>query len=732
MAGGEASAAPVEQDDNDIRAALSNLHDARSVGAEGGIPYFIRGELGRIDTGADARLLPGGPRMQESLRGIAPAFRLRGEDLVLSRVKVDERGHSHLRFQQFKNGLKVVGGELILHADTAGLIYAANGSARDGAKAAVSPALSEAMAVSAAVRDLGVSGAVAERPARLVYLLGEGARPTTLTYEVHVTGDRGDLPADEQVYVDAETGARLAVHSRIHTAMNRQVYSANNGTTLPGTLRRSEGSAATGDSHVDENFGHLNTVYQCYFQNFGRDSFDNAGAPLRSTVHYSSNYVNAYWNGAQLVYGDGDGVNSIALGKSRDVTAHELTHAVTERESNLVYANESGALSESLSDIFSAYCEAWAKGWSIDSGVYMIGDDVWTPSIPNDALRYMSDPMLDGESVDYYPNYSSGTDVHYGSGIPNLAFYLLAQGGTHPRGKTTTVVTGIGIQKAGRIFYWANTNYFTTTTTLRQARLYTVQAAQALGYDAATTRSVENAWTAVGVSSLEVLELVNGVPLPGLGGAPDSTQYAYFDVPSQPGGGDCLPLTEGGNGAFNTLATPSKLTITSSGGTGNADLYVKFDAQPTLVNFDCRSMLPGNEETCTFPSPSPGRWYVMLHGKNAFAGVSLKATYTPATYDTPTVNMKGSLNLGDQNPMGPFCVIPGTKLTAVMTGTGDPDLYVRWNQPPTLTEYDCRPYRPGASESCLMTVPAGVKRVYLMVRGYAASTYDLTLTYNIP
>ncbi|MBJ6763840.1 M4 family metallopeptidase [Myxococcaceae bacterium JPH2] len=725
----EASADAQATSEQDIQAALKNLHDARSLGTQGGIPYFIRGDLGRIDSGSEAQQLRAAPRVQASLRGIAPAFRLRAEDLALSSVNVDAMGHRHLRFQQFKNGLRVVGGELLLHADVTGRIYAANGSARDGVTAAVTPSISEAVALRVAVHDLDVTAPEVERPAPLVYFLGEDDRPMRLAYEVRVTGQRGELPVDERVYVDAETGTRLAVHSQIQTALNRQVYSANNGTSLPGTLRRSEGSSATGDTHVDMNFGHLGTFYQCFFQNFGRDSFDGAGARLRSSVHYSSNYVGAFWNGTQMVYGDGDGVNAIALGKSQDVTVHELTHAVTTYTSNLTFSNQSGALSESLSDIFSAFCESWMKGWVIDSGVYKIGDDVWTPAIPNDAIRYMNDPALDGASLDFYPSYTTGTDVHYSSGIANLAFYLLAQGGSHPRGKTTNIVTGIGLEKAGQIFYWANTNLFTPNTTFEQAKLYTQQASDILGYGSGVTHSIEGAWRAVGVAPLGVLELTNNVPVSGLGGDTGGALYAEFVVPKSPDGAPCTEFAPGAPDARSLVSTPSKLTITLSGGTGNADLYVRFGAQPTLTTFDCQSALPGNEEVCAFVAPTPGRYYIMVYGKADYTNVTLKASFTSATYDPA---MRGNIAAGEQILYGPLCVTAGKKILATMTGTGNPDLYGQWSQPPTLVNYTCRSNSGTATEQCLMTVPAAVKNVYFLVYGSAAGTYDLKVNFNAP
>ncbi|WP_233262015.1 M4 family metallopeptidase [Vitiosangium sp. GDMCC 1.1324] len=713
VVGEERATAQVERDGSDIQAALSALQNAKVLGLEGEIPYFIRGQLGRVGTGMNAQLMRGDTRLHESLRGIAPVFRLRGEDLVLSRVHRDEQGHQHLRFQQLKNGLKVVGGELILHADAEGLIYAANGSARDGVDAAVAPKVSEEAAVVAAVRGSDVRGAVAEGTAPLVYLLGEGERQTALAYEVRVKGERDDMPADDLVYVDAGTGALLAVHPQVHSALSRRVYSANNGTSLPGTLRRSEGSAATGDTHVDTNYLKLGGTYDCYKNNFGRDSFDNAGAPLISTVHYSSNYVNAYWNGTQMVYGDGDGVNSGMLGLSADVTTHELTHAVTEHESNLTYSGESGGLNEALSDIFGAYCESYASGtWATTNAVFMVGDDIWTPAIPGDALRYMYDPAKDGSSLDYWTSGAGSVDVHYSSGIANLAFTLLSKGGTHPRGKSTVNVTGIGVQKAGAIFYKANVDFFTASTTFAQARTYTEQAASALGYSVAP---VTEAWAAVGLAPPpDAIPLMDGVPVTGLGGATDSVQNFVFEVPTV-GGGTC--------GKIAQLA-PSSLTIRISGGTGNADLYVKSGSQPTFTSYDCRPHLDGNDETCVFNNVAPGsKWYVMLHAVTAYSGVTLRADYTNPTPGPIT----GSVLTGQEVHYGPFCVAAGKRFRVVMTGTGDPDLYVRWDAAPTVSQYNCRPYLSGASETCDLTVPLGVKSAYIMVRGYTAGTYSLVV-----
>ena len=584
----------------DVRAALAALPSAQVVGAhDDGVPFMLKGSLDNAN----------------GLQGIAAAFRVNATDLVMKRTTVDEQGNTHIRYGQTKNGLPVVGGELIIHKDASGKIFMANGSARDGE---IVPAMARISgeAARAAALDSTVGRHIAsEGDARLVYIRSEKDNRLKLAYHVVVTGEGLDLPIRDNVYVNALTGAIEATHSEIHSAKNRAVYSANNGTSLPGTLKRSEGGAVTGDAHVDGNYDHLGTTYDCYSVNFGRDSYNGAGAQLRSTVHYSTNYTNAFWNGSQMVYGDSDGVQSKPLGLSLDVTVHELTHAVTSSESNLTYSNESGALNEGLSDIFGAYCESWKRGWVVDAAVWMVGDDVWTPNTQGDALRYMANPTQDGSSKDYYPTRYTGTSdnggVHWNSGIANLAFVLLSQGGTHPRGVTTTQVTGIGIQKAGQIFYRANRDLMTASTTFAQAKTYTEQAATQLGYTTAEVASVSAAWTAVGVGSSTppptATALTNGVALTNQSASTGTNTYYYLDVPAS-----------------------KASTFTISGGTGDADLYVRIGAQPTTSSYNCRPYLSGNAETCNIAAQSTTqRMHVMLNAYSSYSGVSVKGSYTP-------------------------------------------------------------------------------------------------------
>ncbi|WP_326522507.1 M4 family metallopeptidase [Archangium lipolyticum] len=703
-------------DDSDIQSALARIKGAQVLGTEDGVPYALRGEFGQ------ATQVPGALRagteldVRASLSLVAPVFRLNENDLVLRRTSVDASGHRHLRFQQTKNGLKVVGGELVLHVDAAGKVYAANGSARDGAKVSAEAKVAPEAALKVAAEGSSARFAAAQGEAKLVYLRSEGSQEPRLAYEVRVKGEREGMPADDLVYVDAQRGGILLVNPLIHSALNRKVYSANNGSSTPGTLKRSEGQAAIGDNHVDTNYDRLGDTYNCYKTLFGRDSFDNAGATLISTVHYGSNYVNAYWDGTQMVYGDGDGVDSVELGLDLDVTVHELTHAVTDSESDLIYSGESGGLNESMSDIFAGVCESWTRNWAVDADVFKIGEDIWTPGTAGDALRYMDDPAKDGVSLDSYADYA-GQDVHYSSGISNLVFSLLSKGGTHPRGKSSNVVPAIGPEKAGHIFYKANTDLFTASTTFEQAKTYTVQAAEALyGAGSAEAAAVNEAWKAVGVPPPPpvVDPLANNVPVSNLSGSSGNKKYYALEVPA---------------------GQPS-LSFEISGGTGDADLYVRYGSVPSSSTYDCRPYKSGNAEVCTFTNPQAGTWYVMLNAYSAYSGVTLKGAYSTGggggTGTPVTETASGSVARRELDNFGPYSVLAGSTFKVTMTGSGNPDLYVRFGAAPTTSKYDCRPAASGASETCTVTVPEGQSSAYIMVRGASAGTYNLTINYTKP
>lgn len=479
----------------ELQQAVTELGTVEELAfAEAGSLSLVRGSLGRLATGSAAQPDP------QALAHVARAFGLQASDFTYVSGSRDERGDTHGRYAQVKNGLPVSGGDLVLHADAKGMLYAVNSTARASAAAPPVPVLDPAKATAAA--RLGMPEVAVTEAARpqLIYLLPPQGE-LRLCWRLEVRGESDTGPVHDVVFVDALSGELAARSALLHSVRNRKVYSANGTKVLPGALRRKEGDPLDVDPVVNGNYDRLGATYACYADLFGRDSFDHAGAPLVSSVHYGIRYNNAFWDSGQMVHGDGDGVTFGNFALSLDVTAHELTHAVTQESAGLAYSDESGALNESMSDVFASVCESYKNG-AVDDRTWMLGEDVFTPATPGDALRYMGRPTDDGISRDYYPERYVGSrdygGVHVNSGIANLAFYLVAQGGSHPRGKTRTVVPALGISKARQIWYRALTLYMTPRTDFRQAAGLTAQAASDL-YGPSARDTVRSAWQAVGL-----------------------------------------------------------------------------------------------------------------------------------------------------------------------------------------------------------------------------------------
>ncbi len=255
-----------------------------------------------------------------------------------------------------------------------------------------------------------------------------------------------------------------------------------------------------GDAH----FGAAAT-YDYWQAVHGRNSYDNAGAKIKSYVHYGRSYENAYWNGSVMTYGDG--ASTFKPLTSLDVCGHEIGHAVCEKTANLTYSNESGAMNEGLSDIWGACIEARAVATYGLTGksTWDIGEEIMKAG---GALRSMSNPNLYNQPDTYkgtkwYTGTSDNGGVHTNSGVLNFWFYLLSQGGagTNDLGNAYSVA-GLGIDKAAKITFRMESVYMTASTTYPQARTFAIQAATDLyGASSAEVAATTNAWFAVGVGS---------------------------------------------------------------------------------------------------------------------------------------------------------------------------------------------------------------------------------------
>jgi vibriolysin len=594
-----------------------------------GTPEFISGNLGRLMGGnvraAAASFL--NAKKQELLGASGT------ESFEAVAELRDELGQTHIRLQQRVNGLPVVGAQYIVHSDDLGNVTGMNGRFAQDRDLPRTPRLDGWSAIQRAAEQAGIVNGTYDAWPRLTYVVNERGNSflawvAEASY-VSVDGEERDL-----IYADAGSGDLVMRDAKIQRARSRQTYTANNGTSLPGTLVLSETTGTTTDATLQAAHNYAGNTYDYYSTVHGRNSYDNAGATIKSSVHYSTSYNNAFWNGTQMVYGDGDGSTFAPLSKAFDVVAHELTHAVTERTANLVYSNESGALNEATSDIMSSAAEAWKDG-SVNSDTWKVGEDIYTPGTAGDALRNMNDPALAGDS-DYYPTRYTGTadggGVHTNSGIANLAFYMMTIGGTHPRGKTTVVVPALdvtpltSINMAGKIWYRALTVYMTSTTNFSAARTATVNAATDL-YGATAANSVTKAWDSVGAPGgvtppSPTVTLSNGVAVTGIGASTGSWKHYKITVP----------------------ASQTSLAIVMSGGTGDADMYVKRGAQPTSSVYDYRPYLTGNAESVNVTNPVAGDWYISLYAYSTFASVTLKATYAGGTPPPACTTVSSSLS----------------------------------------------------------------------------------------
>ena len=276
------------------------------------------------------------------------------------------------------------------------------------------------------------------------------------------------------------------------------VYTADGGSTLPGTLVRAAGAAATGDPAADEAYTGVEASLALYREVYGRDSYDGKGAPVLATVHYEQDYDNAFWDGTQLVFGDGDGKTFGRFTKPVDVLGHELTHAVTQFTANLTYQGQSGALNESISDVFGSCLKQRLRGQAATEADWLIGEGIFLPSVQGVALRSMKAPgtAYDDPTLGKDPQaatmagYVDTTDdnggVHTNSGIPNHAFYLAA-----------TAIGGTSWDGAGKVWYAALTSGIGADTDFAGFAAATVTAATAVSSAAAA--AVSDAWQQVGV-----------------------------------------------------------------------------------------------------------------------------------------------------------------------------------------------------------------------------------------
>jgi Zn-dependent metalloprotease len=444
------------------------------------------------------------------------------QELTVLRGRDQEGGRRSTRYQQVFHGIPILAGELIVNLDAQGRLLSISGEISPDLEVSTAPEISAAKAresaLGAIAKAYGISesGLSAAAPELWIFderLLRPSERPAQLVWRTEVTAS-GSQPIRELVLIDA-LGGGVTLHfnqidttwsaeaaSLAHSAAtpssellsppgsplyipggNRSTYTANNGTSLPGTLLCTQATAictAGANPHADAAHNYAADTYDFYFDNHGRDSINAAGMTIVSTVHYDVDYFNAFWSGTQMVYGDGAG-----FPLADDVVAHELTHGVTQYETNLFYYYQSGAMNESFSDIWGEFVDQVNGAGNDSAGVkWLMGEDVAGMG----AIRDMADPPAFGhpdrvksalyltDSGDSFDPFHDNGGVHTNSGVGNKAAYLITDGGSF-NGYT---ITGLGISKAAAIYYEGQTGLLTSGADYRDLYFALDQACQNL------------------------------------------------------------------------------------------------------------------------------------------------------------------------------------------------------------------------------------------------------------
>ncbi|NRA60376.1 MAG: M4 family metallopeptidase [Psychrobium sp.] len=663
------------------------------------------------------------------------------ESLSVVKTYVETNGDVTTRYQQMFNGIPVIGDHAIISRHTDGSFKYAHGAIVNGIatdlsntspKVTLDGALKKAKMLSlpASPLRLNFSTSVENETSRLA-IWQDNSGTARLVYEVSFM-QHGSTPSRPYYILDAKTGEVLESFDNLQTANatgpggnaktgkyqygtdfgfldviqsgNNCVMSTTNVKTINlnhGTSGSSAFSFICPENTVKSINGAYSPLNDAHF--FGGVVFDMYNqwintAPLsfqlEMRVHYSSNYENAFWDGSAMTFGDGQ--NTFYPLVSLDVSAHEVSHGFTEQNSGLVYSGKSGGLNEAFSDMAGEAAEYFMNG----SNDWQVGAQIFKG---NGALRYMNEPTRDGRSIDHQSSYYSGLDVHNSSGVFNKAFYNLA------------TTAGWDTKKAFQVYAKANQNYWTANTNWDQAGNGVMDATCDLGYD---TANVKASLTAVGITSdvSSGSSCADGTTPPPSDGNVLTNNVPVDNLSAQTG--DDLVYT------MEVPAGATDISFNMSGGSGDADLYVKFGAIPTDSSYDCRPYVGGNNESCT-GTQTGGTYYVRLDAYTAFSGVSLVGSYTESGGGNEVIDVTVSDISVARRQWQHYTqdLAAGyTSLTVTISGgSGDADIYVRHGAESTTSTYDCRPYKTGNDEVCTFNAPAaGTWHVDL--RGYRTAS----------
>jgi len=396
----------------------------------------------------------------------APAFGVRNPAREL-KLKIQKRHNDRVttyRYQQQHNGIPIIGAELVAGVDSSDQFSFMSGETVADLSLNTTPKLTAKEAKQIALsavskwRRIAVNNLTATDPVLSIYkpdLLSPNTKPANVVWQLSVTAEK----INELLFIDANNGLVSFHLNQVHSALNRQTYSANNTANYQSQLICDEAdpSCSAGDDDAKAAHRYAEDTYLFYFNTHSRDGIDNAGGAIISSVHVGPTFNNAAWTGSQMIYGDG-------FSQADDVVAHELTHGVTQKESNLYYYYQSGAINESFSDLWGEFVDQSnssdpLSGTDTAAVKWLLGEDI--PGVG--AIRNMQNPPAFGDpdkmtSSNYFTGSDDNGGVHTNSGINNKAVYLMTDGGTF-NGET---VTGIGIENVAKLYYEVQTKHLTS------------------------------------------------------------------------------------------------------------------------------------------------------------------------------------------------------------------------------------------------------------------------------
>lgn len=509
---------------------LSNGNETILIEKDNGIQFFISGILSKEIKASSSSVL-------QFIESVKPLFELASNknQFILKDMQIDELGFTHIEFYQSFDGKNVYGKELVAHFNPSGTLIGLTGTLENRIET-ISKKTAEPITVDEAIEIAKNSKSFQELSEEVVsenYIYYKD----NIAYDVYRINIAYDLPTlgSWYIFVDAYSGniidevnlirdqavtgsgtavngtnrtLNLYLNNRKYYMQDRtknmtgyiSTYTANNRTTTTGTLIYKTTSTINDAAAVSAH-SYAEVVYDFYKNMFNRNSLDNSGMSINSVVHYGSRYNNAFWNGYKMVYGDGDGNTFRSLSGDLDVVGHEMTHGVTSYSGNMNYENQPGALNESMSDVLGVLIQTYDKynvkntgTWRFNAADWLVGDEIYTPSTPGDALRSLADPTLYSQpahmsNYQNLPNTQQGDygGVHINSGIPNKAAYEIA--------------SRIGCEKTAKIYYRALTVYFNTTTNFSQARAGFIQSANDLyGINSVEAQAIATGFNLVGIN----------------------------------------------------------------------------------------------------------------------------------------------------------------------------------------------------------------------------------------